>query len=271
MQLMSRMLLPYCLSLVYFLSVTFGLTVVLGDTVTIPCHRSCSTVKWFRKDILVYRFTEGHFSVAPEFKDRIEFSEANLKQGNVSLTITSTVYNDRSWYICSCDGDEDCGHYLEVLIPTPLTAIVGEKAKLPCYAETDKRTADSEANVRWEKDDKLVVKLEHGEMEFGASFKDRASVSKENYNKGDLSLTIRNIRLTDAGFYRCFVQNEKSKHPEIITFIVKDSPPCCSRTHYIPVVCAVSGATVFAAVLLSVNRQKLCTARLCPKFQHHTV
>lgn len=112
--------LRFCLSgLLTFLSLTSGLTVVLRQTATIPCNRSCSAVEWFRKKMKslnpVCSFREGNFSVAPEFKDRIEFYEANLRQGNASLIIDNIVYNDRSWYVCSCDGEKVCDHFLEVL------------------------------------------------------------------------------------------------------------------------------------------------------------
>ncbi|XP_047008239.1 matrix remodeling-associated protein 8 [Ictalurus punctatus] len=257
MQLMSRMFLLYLLGLLTFLSVTSALIVILGHKANIPCNRSCSTVKWFRKDILVCSFAEGKFTVSPEFKGRIEFSEVNLRQGDASLTITNVEYNDRSWYVCSCDDEKGCDQYLEVLVPTPLTVLVGDKAKLNCYAETDKLTAESKAVVRWEKDDKLVVKLEHGEMVFGAGFEDRVSVSKEDYNRGDLSLTIHNVRPFDAGLYRCSCPNEKSKNPKLIELTVKDSP-----LDWIPAVC-ISVVCVFigvAAVVLWAYRRTLCTA-----------
>ncbi|XP_026801000.3 matrix remodeling-associated protein 8 [Pangasianodon hypophthalmus] len=257
------------LGLLTFSPVTSGLTVVLGHTATIPCNRSCSTVKWFRKEILVCSFAEGKFIIEPGFKGRIEFSEANLKQGNASLTITEVVYNDRGWYVCSCDGDLGCDHYLEVVVPTSLTVVSGENAKLPCYAETDKLTAESNANIRWEKDDKLVVKLANGEMEFGAGFQDRVSVSKEDYNRGDLSLTIDDVRPSEAGLYTCFVPSEKSKQPEIIALIVKDSPPRWLTEHYISVVCVIIVAV--AAALLWAHRQKLFTAVCCPHSQHRPV
>lgn len=102
---------------------------------------------------------------------------------------------------------------------------------MPCYAETNKRTAQSNAYVRWKKDDRLVVELAHGQMEFGAGFEGRVSVSKEDYNKGDLSLTIHDVRASDAGLYRCFAQNEKSIRPEVIHLIVKG---CYILINYLP-------------------------------------
>lgn len=121
--------------------------------------------------------------------------------------------------------------FFSIPVPTSLSIIVGDEAKVPCYAETNKHTAQSNAYVRWERDDKLVVELEHGQMEFGAGFEGRVSVSKEDYNKGDLSLTIHDVRYSDSGLYRCFVQNEKSKRPEVIDLTVKG---CYSLINFLP-------------------------------------
>ncbi|KAM9450045.1 matrix remodeling-associated protein 8-like [Clarias gariepinus] len=266
--IVSRMFLLQFLGLLTFLSVTSGLTVMLGHTATIPCNRRCSDFEWFRKDSLVCSFTEGKLNVAPEFEGRIEFSQANLSQGTISLTISSVVYNDRSWYLCSCDGDKSCDHYLEVLVPTSVTVMVGDKAKLPCYAETDKLTAESKAYVEWKQDDRLVAKLEHGETESGAGFKDRVSVSKQDYNKGDLSLTIDDVRSPDTGLYRCFVQNGKSKYPEVVELTVTDSP--LHWTHYISVLLIAAGLAG-AGVLLWIYRQKLFKGLCCSNAQHHPV
>ncbi|KAK2865874.1 hypothetical protein Q7C36_001930 [Tachysurus vachellii] len=218
---MNRMFLVYLLlGLLGSLSVTSGLSVMIEHTVNIPCNRRCSTVEWYWKKIQVYNFTEGNLRVAPEFEGRIKFSEVNVREGNVSLTVTSVEYNDRGWYVCSCDGQKDCDHYLDVLVPTQLTAAIGDKTMVSCYAETDKLTSESNVNVRWEKDDKLVVKLEHGEMEFGPGFEERFSVSREDYKRGNLSLTIDDVKSSDAGLYKCSALNGKNKTPEIVTLIV---------------------------------------------------
>ncbi|KAK3523021.1 hypothetical protein QTP86_011233 [Hemibagrus guttatus] len=264
------MFLLYVLGPLGFLSVTSGLSVLLGDEATVPCIRYCSKVEWFQNEILVYNFTAGNISVAPEFEGRIAFSEADLRKGNASLTITRVVYNDRSWYVCSCDGQKGCDHYLEVLVPTPKTAAVGNKAKLPCYAVTDKHSSVSNVNVRWEKDDKLVVKLEHGEMETGEGFEDRFSVSKEDYRKGDLSLIMDSIRPSDAGLYKCSTLNGKNKIAEIVELMVTDSS-CSSARVTILAAVPIAVFIIAAAGLLWAYRGKISAFIPCPRSQDNSV
>ncbi|KAL6466525.1 hypothetical protein MHYP_G00243290 [Metynnis hypsauchen] len=177
------------LALTIIPSVTHAVTVQLGHSATISCHVNCSTVTWWSKGIEVFQifqifeFSEGKCTVAPEFKDRTECSEEKIRGGDVSLTITSVVYNDQGWYYCSCDGKDQCDRRIDV-VPTSLSTSAGSKAMLPCYAETDKQTVDSSAFVLWEKDEQQVLKLENGKISYGFGFEQRATVSTESYKKG---------------------------------------------------------------------------------------
>ncbi|XP_036439315.1 matrix remodeling-associated protein 8-like [Colossoma macropomum] len=199
----------------------------LGHSATVSCHLNCSTVTWWSKGIEVFQifkifeFSEGKCTVAPEFKDRTECSEEKIRGGDVSLTITSVVYNDQGWYYCSCDGKDQCNRRIEVLVPTTLSISFGGKATLPCYAETDKRTVDYSAYVLWEKDEQQVLKLENGNMSYGSGFEQRATVSTESYRKGDLSLTIDCVTFSDSGLYRCSLKDGGHGYPGAIILVVE--------------------------------------------------
>ncbi|KAL6466526.1 hypothetical protein MHYP_G00243300 [Metynnis hypsauchen] len=224
---MLRWILTLFLALTIIPSVTHAVTVQLGHSATVSCHVNCSTVTWWSKGVEVFQifkifeFSEGNCTVAPEFKDRIECSEEKIRGGDVSLTITSVVYNDRGWYYCSCDGKDQCDRRIEVLVPTSLRTSFGGKATLPCYAETDKRTADSSVYVLWEKEEQQVLQLENGKISYGSGFEQRATVSTESYKKGDLSLTMDRVRFSDSGLYRCSLKDGEHGYPDATTLIVE--------------------------------------------------
>ncbi|XP_072526256.1 uncharacterized protein [Salminus brasiliensis] len=205
-------------------SVTVAVTVELGHSTTISCRQNCSTVEWWTNGVETYRifrFAEGSCAIVGEFEGRIECSAEKINGGDVSLTIHSVVYNDRGWYYCSCDGKDQCDRRIEVIVPASLNISVGGTGKLSCYAETDKRTPDSSTYVLWEKDGQQVVKLEQGKMSYGSGFEQRVLVSDEDYRKGDLSLTISDVRFSDSGLYRCSLKDEEYGYPNSITLSVQ--------------------------------------------------
>ncbi|KAI4905850.1 hypothetical protein NFI96_021760, partial [Prochilodus magdalenae] len=223
--LTSCWILLRALALLAVLAVTNAVTVELGHSATIPCHLNCSTVEWSSKSAFqtskVLQFSDGKCTVAPEYQDRIECAAEKIRGGDVSLTIMSVVYNDRGWYYCSCDGKDQCDRKVEVLVPTAVNISVGSKATLPCYAETDKKTADSSAYVLWEKNEQQVLKLENGKTSYGSGFDQRATVSTESYRKGDLSLTFDQVQFSDSGLYRCSLKDGGYGHPDAVTLVVE--------------------------------------------------
>ncbi|XP_066517444.1 neural cell adhesion molecule 2 [Hoplias malabaricus] len=202
-------------------------TVQLGHSAIISCKLSCSEVTWWIKSApdfqtsTVFQFSEGKCTVAPEFEGRIECSGEKIRSEDVSLNISSVVYNDRGWYYCSCDGKDYCDQKIEVLIPTDFSVSFGAQATLPCFAETEKNSDSSSVYIQWEKDTNLVVKLENGEISYGPGFEQRAMLSTENYKKGDLSLTINNVRFSDSGLFKCSLKDGGFGYPQAVSLTVE--------------------------------------------------
>ncbi|XP_066508574.1 versican core protein-like [Hoplias malabaricus] len=221
----QRLVLP--LVLLAIASVMNAITLQLEHSATISCKLNCSTVTWFTKGsdddqiFKIFQFSGGKCTVAPEFEGRIECSEEKVRSGDVSLTISSVVYNDRGWYYCSCDGNDYCDQKIEVLFPTAVNVSVGAQATLPCFAETDKYSDFSSIYIQWEKDQKLVVKLENGVISYGSGFEQRAMVSTEGYKKGDLPLRVNNVRFSDSGLFRCSLKDGAYGYPHAVSLTVE--------------------------------------------------
>ncbi|XP_066517989.1 uncharacterized protein [Hoplias malabaricus] len=209
------------LVLLAVVSVINAVTVKLGHSATISCKQNCTTVKWLTNNKEILRFSGGKCTVAPEFEGRTECSEEKIRRGDISLIILSVGYNDRGWYYTMCDGKDHCDQKLDILVLTVVNVSVGAQATLPCFAETDKYSDLSSIYIQWEKDTKLVVKLENGVISYGSGFEQRAMVSTEGYKKGDLSLSINNVRFSDSGLFRCSLKDGAYGYPHTVSLTVE--------------------------------------------------
>ncbi|XP_064786814.1 uncharacterized protein LOC135509915 [Oncorhynchus masou masou] len=212
------------------LSLPTLMTVILNDPITLPVSGLChdGVIEWrhyqdgpsggiIKKTVA--ELDRGVLTSGEGYENRVE-----LQNGNLSLTISSAEYNDMGWYECVCNNNVLHDVKLEVLVPTKKSAHVGENVTLQCHGITD-----SEINFHWQKDVRTsVLKVEAGHATFDPGFEDRASVSKDGYSKGDLSLTLTSITLSDQGTYQCFVGPDKQTrgNPEAVTLTitVQDKP-----------------------------------------------
>ncbi|KAM9496923.1 uncharacterized protein Hap1MRO34_003149 [Clarias gariepinus] len=82
---------------------------------------------------------------------------------------------------------------------------VGSTAVLPCFLPS----VDSENTyIRWGIESEIVFER-LGEKSFqGEGYEGRVDVSEEELRKGNCSLVLRNLRLTDAGLYTSYARKE---------------------------------------------------------------
>ncbi|KAI4891621.1 hypothetical protein NFI96_025962 [Prochilodus magdalenae] len=143
-------------------------------------------------------------------------NRTTVKQENTSLLLDPVAYTDAGWYISYCGGSVLCEVHLDVFAPVTISMAVGETVSLPCFVHTDQRTAGNDVLVRWEKDGKLVVKLQQENLSYGSGFEQRVSLSASRYKDGDLSLTISTFGSSDGGVYRCYYGNNELGYPEAV-------------------------------------------------------
>ena len=85
-------------------------------------------------------------------------------------------------------------------VPITVNTSTGDNVTIPCYATSPKSEG---CYVLWEKNGEPVLKLEDGVLTPGPTLKDRASVSQDGCEKGDLSLRIAGVLPSDQGLYLC--------------------------------------------------------------------
>lgn len=80
-----------------------------------------------------------------------------------------------------------------------------DKITLKCFA--------ANANdVTWLHNyDRVLHHKKEGSVNPGTGYEGRVSLEKNCFKTGDLSLTITEVRKTDDGLYRCFVDDETTK------------------------------------------------------------
>ncbi|MCJ8735558.1 hypothetical protein PDJAM_G00248400 [Pangasius djambal] len=89
-----------------------------------------------------------------------------------------------------------------------LSARVGSTAVLPCnlsnvFTETP--------HVRWRTGDEIVFERSSDGTDIGSGYEGRVDVPEDELRKGNCSLVLKNVRITDDGFYKSFVVEHVDK------------------------------------------------------------
>uniref|UniRef100_A0A8C9SGA5 Ig-like domain-containing protein n=1 Tax=Scleropages formosus TaxID=113540 RepID=A0A8C9SGA5_SCLFO len=100
----------------------------------------------------------------------------------------------------------------EVLGPAdPVVAVPGEDVVLPCYLKPNISAMD--LSVEWfrvqTKNPLVHLYQDHEDRNENQipSYRGRTSLFPEELNNGNTSLKVKNVRLSDSGEYKCFVQS----------------------------------------------------------------
>ncbi|KAK3546059.1 hypothetical protein QTP70_019982, partial [Hemibagrus guttatus] len=128
---------------------------------------------------------------------------------------------------------------LKVVGPeAPLVAVTGEDLVLPCFIKPNTNALDM--TVEWLKVD-LGVLLVHSYRDHedknenqAQSYKGRTSLFKEELQKGNTSLKLSALRVSDAGEYKCLVE-DKSWYDDVtvhVTVEVLGSHPVITVESY---------------------------------------
>lgn len=210
----------------YFNGISSLVSAVVDHSAILPCDVSnCMEFHWIKNHPItapVAKCLKEKCIIEEGFQGRFKLAE-DINNGNYSLLLNSVKFNDRGTYQCKCDGITN-DVTLQVDVYINVTAEESANITLQCYADTQTDVND----VMWIHNDqqKVLRYLKDGHTNLGEDYKGRVSLTNYGFKYGDLSLTLTEVQKSDAGLYRCFVDNEKTKgYPHIYKLHVKDGIP----------------------------------------------
>ncbi|XP_052413776.1 uncharacterized protein LOC127958814 isoform X13 [Carassius gibelio] len=182
-----------------------SITVVLNQRASLPCC-SGEKVVW-RKTVPIEATVAECLKQKCIVKDPFQERFAVKSEKNHSLFLNPAKYNDLGQYECSCDGFIKLIK-LDVVVPMNMTVEELGNVTLPCYADTQSGVRD----VTWlhNEQNALHYTTDRGSIP-GLGYEERVSLTEDGFRDGDVSLTITGVHQTDAGLYRCFVQDETDR------------------------------------------------------------
>ncbi|KAK7147879.1 hypothetical protein R3I94_010416 [Phoxinus phoxinus] len=174
--------------------------VLLKAPYTFPGNASlCETAEWRKSFPIVFiaKYQNPIFRIEEGFREEFTWKENHL-------LLNSAKYTDRGRYEFVCNGVEK-SLKLDVLYAINKHAAEMDNITLDCHA-------DNANDVTWLHNNERVLQYKKdGSINPGKGYEGRVSLEKNCFKTGDFSLTITGVRKTDAGIYRCFVDDGTTK------------------------------------------------------------
>ncbi|XP_060755407.1 butyrophilin subfamily 2 member A1-like isoform X2 [Neoarius graeffei] len=225
-----------------------ALVAVAGEDLVLPCFLKPSTsavdmtVEWMRLEeraSLVHLYKDHkdrNEDQAQPYRGRTSLFKEELQKGNASLKLSALRVSDEGRYKCLIQDkswyDDITVHIVveerfQVVGPAaPLVAVAGEDLVLPCFLKPSTSAVDMTVEwLRLEERASLVhLYKDHKDRneDQAQPYRGRTSLFKEELQKGNASLKLSPLRVSDEGRYKCLIQ-DKSWYDDITVHIVVEA------------------------------------------------
>ncbi|KAK7123400.1 hypothetical protein R3I93_021732 [Phoxinus phoxinus] len=189
-----------------------------GDDVVLSCHLKPAIsaismeIKLWNKEDLVCHYKDGQ--MIESYEGRVSLSLLDLHNGNVSLTLRDVRRSQRGNYICEVI--HECqtikqniflhirSEDFSLVIPNgTVFAKPGEDVILPVHLSPE--TSAVSMNIKWFRESEVIYQYMNGQEKTVINYENRVSLSIQELEKGNLSLMLRNVQVSDSGIYKCYV------------------------------------------------------------------
>ncbi|KAG9274458.1 hypothetical protein AMEX_G11377 [Astyanax mexicanus] len=208
------------------------LVAVAGEVLVLPCSIQPNTsavdmtVEWFRLDA-ADRFVhlyENHRDINEKqdqfYRGRTALFREKLQKGNTSLRLSDVRVSDEGAYKCFI---KDKSWYDDITVQVtvedaPLVVEAGENLVLPCSIQPNTSAVDM--TVEWYRLDAAdrFVHLYENHRDINEKqdqfYRGRTALFREELQKGNTSLRLSDVRVSDEGAYKCLIK-DKSWYDDI--------------------------------------------------------
>ncbi|XP_060799186.1 butyrophilin subfamily 1 member A1-like [Neoarius graeffei] len=224
------------------------LVAVAGEDLVLPCFLKPNTsavdmtVEWMRVEegaslVHLYQDHEDrNEDQSQPYRGRTSLFKEELQKGNASLKLSPLRLSDEGSYKCLIDDkswfDDITFHItveerFQMVGPeAPLVAVAGEDLVLPCFLKPSTSAVDM--TVEWMRLEE-VASLVHLYKDHkdrnekqAQPYRGRTSLFKEELQKGNASLKLSPLRVSDEGEYKCLIE-DKSWYDDITVHIVVEA------------------------------------------------
>ncbi|KAK3558086.1 hypothetical protein QTP86_009455 [Hemibagrus guttatus] len=185
----------------------------VGSTVILPCNltevfTNTSLIRWQinRSDVVFERSSNG-VSSGSGYEGRVDIPEDELLKGNCSLVLKNVSFTDDHLYKTFTVEHVDSTNPTEVkeinrvnlsVYALQISARVGSTAVLPCeWSHLSIQTP----HVQWVINSEIVFERKGKELFQSKRYEGRVDVPEDELLKGNCSLVLKNVTVTDAGNY----------------------------------------------------------------------
>ncbi|XP_047675896.1 uncharacterized protein LOC113651470 isoform X2 [Tachysurus fulvidraco] len=203
--------------------VALQISAPVGSTVILPCKlteefKLTSVIKWQINNEMVFKRNSDCTCTGKEYECRVYVPEDELRKGNCSLVLKDIRFTDGQTFTVE-HADTNTGEAKEItrvnlsVYALQISAPVGSTVVLPCdWSHLSIKTID----VGWFIDSETVFERKGKDSYQGEGYEGRVDVPEDELLKGNCSLVMKNISVSDTGIYSSSMLITDTQEPVLV-------------------------------------------------------